>query len=136
METESNLRCLTAYLGLHNLASYAYKRLPRAHGTRQPRSSRATAIKREGKRKHMDEAYDSLPLLLGLLGRHVGFPDDGDDLAEHDGGVAVEERDAREALAVLERVDHHRLLRAEGDLRHLVGLERVRRLRENETLGR
>ena len=50
---------------------------------------------------------------------------DLDDLAEHDGGVAVQERDAGQALAVLERVHHQRLLGLELHLRHLVRLERV-----------
>merc|ERR550537_1443643 len=69
-----------------------------------------------------------LALLLGLLGRHVGLLDDLRHLAEHDGGVAVEEGDAGEALAILEGVDDERLLRAEDDLGHLVRLERVGRL--------
>merc|ERR1711998_185325 len=63
-------------------------------------------------------------LLLGrrhlLLRRH--------DLAKHHHAVTVEERDARQALAVLERVHHERLLRHEVALRHLVRLERVRLL--------
>ena len=41
-------------------------------------------------------------------------------------GVAVQEGDAGQALAVLERVHHQRLLGREHALRHLVGLERVR----------
>merc|ERR1719263_2388523 len=48
------------------------------------------------------------------------------DLSEHHNAVAVEESNARETLAVLERVDHKRLLRGEVHLRHLVGLERMR----------
>merc|ERR1719502_1466678 len=48
-----------------------------------------------------------------------------DDLAKHDGGVAVQEGNARQALAVLERVDHERVLRLEGALGDLVRLERV-----------
>mmetsp|Transcript_29659 Transcript_29659/g.64907 ORF Transcript_29659/g.64907 Transcript_29659/m.64907 type:complete len:572 (-) Transcript_29659:33-1748(-) len=67
-----------------------------------------------------------LLLLARLLWRHVRLGDDGGHLAKHDGGVTVEEGDARETLAVLERVDHERLLRPEDDLGHLVGLERVR----------
>merc|ERR1719197_739905 len=48
------------------------------------------------------------------------------DLPKHDHAVAVEESDAGETLAVLERVDHKRLLRGEVHLGHLVRLERVR----------
>merc|ERR1719359_150741 len=48
------------------------------------------------------------------------------DLPKHNHAVAVEESDAGETLAVLERVDDRRLLRREVHLRHLVGLERVR----------
>mmetsp|Transcript_2663 Transcript_2663/g.8904 ORF Transcript_2663/g.8904 Transcript_2663/m.8904 type:complete len:295 (+) Transcript_2663:210-1094(+) len=77
--------------------------------------------------KQIDEA-GLLLLLLVLLRWHVLLGDDGHDLAKHDGGVAVEEGNAREALAVLEGIDDERLLRAERDLRHLVGLERVGRL--------
>merc|ERR1719371_43401 len=48
------------------------------------------------------------------------------DLAKHDNAVAVEESDAGETLAVLEGVNHQRLLRGEVHLGHLVRLERVR----------
>ena len=48
-----------------------------------------------------------------------------DHLPEHDGGVAVEEGDAGEALAVLEGVHDQGLLGLEHDLRDLVGLEGV-----------
>merc|ERR1719359_622599 len=48
------------------------------------------------------------------------------DLPKHHHAVAVEESDAGETLAVLERVDHQRLLRGEVHLGHLVRLERVR----------
>merc|ERR1719371_90356 len=48
------------------------------------------------------------------------------DLAKHDNAVAIEESDAGETLAVLEGVDHQRLLRGEVHLGHLVRLERVR----------
>merc|ERR1719281_1387021 len=48
------------------------------------------------------------------------------DLAKHDDAVAVQERNARKTLAVLERVNDERLLRSEVHLGHLVGLERVR----------
>merc|ERR1719214_416340 len=48
------------------------------------------------------------------------------DLAKHDNAVAVEEGDAGETLAVLEGVDHQRLLRGEVHLGRLVRLERVR----------
>merc|ERR1719405_171828 len=48
------------------------------------------------------------------------------DLAKHDDAVAVQECDARETLAVLERVNDERLLRGEVHLGHLVRLERVR----------
>merc|ERR1719352_810857 len=51
-----------------------------------------------------------------------------DDLAKHHDAVAVEERNARQALAVLERVHDERLLRLEHALRHLVRLHRVRLL--------
>merc|ERR1711920_103115 len=108
-----------------NLMSYAHRRLSRAHIESQPHSPRVTV---KGRKASNDAAYDSLLLLARLLGGHVGFPDDGDDLAKHDGRVAVKEGNARETLAILERIDHHRLLRAERDLRHLVRLERVGRL--------
>mmetsp|Transcript_14645 Transcript_14645/g.39179 ORF Transcript_14645/g.39179 Transcript_14645/m.39179 type:complete len:521 (+) Transcript_14645:50-1612(+) len=48
-----------------------------------------------------------------------------DDLAKHHNAVAVHERHARQALAVLEGVAHERLLRLEAALSHLVGLEGV-----------
>merc|ERR1719333_2098357 len=48
------------------------------------------------------------------------------DLAKHDNAVAVQESDAGETLAVLEGVNHQRLLRGEVHLGHLVRLERVR----------
>merc|ERR1719359_2263863 len=48
------------------------------------------------------------------------------DLPKHDHAIAVKESDAGETLAVLERVDHKRLLRGEVHLGHLVRLERVR----------
>merc|ERR1719313_1065127 len=67
-----------------------------------------------------------LLLLARLLRRHVLLVLELGDLAKHDRGVAVEEGDAREALAVLERVDDERLLRHEDDLGHLVRIERVR----------
>merc|ERR1719198_40401 len=67
-------------------------------------------------------------LLLLLLRRHVLLGDDLGHLAKHDGGVAVEESDARQALAVLEAVNNERLLRLEDNLSHLVRLERVRGL--------
>merc|ERR1719263_10253 len=67
-----------------------------------------------------------LLLLASLLRRHVLLVLELGDLAKHDGGVAVEEGNARQALAVLEGVDHERLLRHEDDLGHLVRLERVR----------
>merc|ERR1719408_742307 len=63
-------------------------------------------------------------LLLALLNLELRRH----DLAEHHHAVAVQERDARQALAVLERVHHERLLRREGQLRHLVRLQRVRLL--------
>merc|ERR1712072_949052 len=50
------------------------------------------------------------------------------DLAKHDNAVAIQERDAAQALAVLERVYDQRLLRREGQLGHLVRLQRVRLL--------
>merc|ERR1712028_28197 len=67
-------------------------------------------------------------LLLLLLGGHVLLVNEVGHLAKHDGGVAVKERDAGEALAVLEGVDDEGLLRLEDDLGHLVRLERVRAL--------
>merc|ERR1712224_740164 len=48
------------------------------------------------------------------------------DLPKHHNAVAVEESDAGETLAVLERVNDKRLLRGEVHLGHLVRLERVR----------
>merc|ERR1719253_788243 len=62
--------------------------------------------------------------LLGL--EDLGL--DGHDLSKHDNTVAVHERDAGQTLAVLEGVRDERLLRLEGDLGHLVGLEGVRLL--------
>merc|ERR1719424_283021 len=64
-----------------------------------------------------------LLLLVGLVRRHVLLVHQAGYLAKHDGGVAVEESDARETLAVLEGVDDERLLGLEDDLGHLVGLE-------------
>merc|ERR1719253_1566312 len=49
----------------------------------------------------------------------------GDHLAKHHHPVAVHERDAGQALAVLEGVAHQRLLWLEAALSHLVGLEGV-----------
>merc|ERR1712087_693444 len=49
----------------------------------------------------------------------------GDHLAQHDHAIAVHERDARQALAILEGVAHQRLLRCKTALRHLVGLRGV-----------
>merc|ERR1719174_1674986 len=73
--------------------------------------------------------YKSMSCLLLLLARlirgHVLLVFERHDLAKHDGGVAVQERDAAEALAVLEGVDDKRLLRLEDDLGHLVRLEGV-----------
>merc|ERR1719188_2196283 len=46
-----------------------------------------------------------------------------DNLAKHHHAVAIHERHARQALAVLEGVAHQRLLRLEAALSHLVGLE-------------
>merc|ERR1719407_412416 len=48
------------------------------------------------------------------------------DLPKHDHTVAVEESDAGQTLAVLEGVDHQRLLGGEVHLGHLVRLQRVR----------
>merc|ERR1712176_1471130 len=48
-----------------------------------------------------------------------------DHLTKHHHAVAVHERHARQALAVLEGVAHQRLLRLEAALSHLVGLEGV-----------
>merc|ERR1711933_603986 len=59
------------------------------------------------------------PLLLTLA---------SDDLAQHRHAIAVHERNAREALAVLECVANERLLWLEAALRHFVRLERVRLL--------
>merc|ERR1719198_468867 len=76
-----------------------------------------------------DDDIRTLRLLLllgGLVRRHVLLVDERGHLAKHDSGVAVEEGNAREALAVLERVDDEGLLRDEDDLGHLVRLERVR----------
>merc|ERR1719337_546007 len=86
----------------------------------QVRLPRKAIAKADRTRAHL------LLLLAGLLGRHVLLVLERGHLAKHDGGVAVEERNAREALAVLERVDDDRLLRHEDDLGHLVRLERVR----------
>merc|ERR1712216_509432 len=77
------------------------------------------------RRKHTHIGTLLLALLAGLLRRHVLLVHQAGDLAKHDSGVAVEERDAGEALAVLEGVDDERLLGHEDDLRHLVRLERV-----------
>merc|ERR1711953_137297 len=59
------------------------------------------------------------PLLLTLA---------SDDLAQHHHAIAVHERDARKALAILECVANERLLWLEAALRHFVRLERVRLL--------
>merc|ERR1719231_1444750 len=67
-----------------------------------------------------------LLLLVFLIRGHVLLVDERGHLTKHDSGVAVEEGDTRESLAVLERVDDEGLLRNEDDLRHLVRLERVR----------
>lgn len=48
-----------------------------------------------------------------------------DDLAKHDSGVTVQERDAGQTLAVLEGVHDQRLAGLEHQLSHLVGLEGV-----------
>merc|ERR1712176_1195950 len=49
-----------------------------------------------------------------------------DDLAKHHHTIAIHERHARQALAVLEGVAHQGLLRREAALGHLVGLQGVR----------
>ena len=59
-------------------------------------------------------------LLLLLLDR-----DHRHDLTQHDNTVAIHEGDTGETLAVLEGVSDQRLLRLEGDLGHLVGLQVV-----------
>merc|ERR1719498_1209139 len=66
----------------------------------------------------------SLLLASRLVALRLG--DARDDFAKHDTAVAVHECNTREALAVLEGVAHERLLRLEGALCHLVGLERMR----------
>merc|ERR1719174_917185 len=66
--------------------------------------------------------------LLLAAGSGLLLPLAGDHLPQHHHAVAVHEGDAREALAVLEGVADKRLLRLEGALRHLVGLQRVRLL--------
>merc|ERR1712046_239607 len=65
-------------------------------------------------------------LLLATSGGGLLLPLARHHLSKHHHAVAVHERHAREALAVLEGVAHKRLLRLEGALRHFVGLERVR----------
>merc|ERR1719198_1181807 len=67
-----------------------------------------------------------LLLFVFLVRRHVLLVDERGHLTKHDSGVAVEEGNARESLAILERVDDEGLLRDEDDLGHLVRLERVR----------
>ena len=57
-----------------------------------------------------------------------------DDLAQHDNAIAVHEGNAREALAIFERVANQRLLRLKAALRHLVRLQRVRILKLLATL--
>merc|ERR1719502_372588 len=66
-----------------------------------------------------------LLLLAGLLRRHVLLVDERRHLAKHNSRVAVQEGNAREALAVLERVHDKGLLGHEDYLGHLVRLERV-----------
>jgi len=61
---------------------------------------------------------------LFLLDIDLGFDDD--DLTKHDNTVTVHECDTGETLAVLEGISDQRLLRLEGDLGHLVGLQGVR----------
>merc|ERR1712060_1030310 len=63
-------------------------------------------------------------LLLGLEDLRL----DRDDLSQHNNTVSVHESDTGETLAVLERVSDQGLLRLEGDLSHLVGLQGVRLL--------
>mmetsp|Transcript_44767 Transcript_44767/g.111447 ORF Transcript_44767/g.111447 Transcript_44767/m.111447 type:complete len:494 (-) Transcript_44767:32-1513(-) len=74
----------------------------------------------------LNRKHGLLLLLASLLSRHVLLVLEGDDLAKHDGGVAIEEGNAGEALARLEGVDDERLLGDEDNLGHLVRLERVR----------
>merc|ERR1719263_1905014 len=69
--------------------------------------------------------YWPCSLLLAAASSGLGLLDTRDDLAEHDHAVPVHEGHTREALAVLERVAHERLLRLEAALSHLVGLQGV-----------
>merc|ERR1711879_828821 len=55
----------------------------------------------------------------------VRLPLASDNLSEHDNTVSVHEGDARQALAIFERVAHKWLLRLESTLCHFVRLERV-----------
>mmetsp|Transcript_81691 Transcript_81691/g.218669 ORF Transcript_81691/g.218669 Transcript_81691/m.218669 type:complete len:492 (+) Transcript_81691:45-1520(+) len=69
----------------------------------------------------------NLLLLTSLPGLAIidTLVDLGHDLAQHDGTIAIQESNAGQPLAVLEGVHHQRLHRAEHDLSHLVGLQRM-----------
>merc|ERR1712167_564434 len=60
--------------------------------------------------------------VLHLLGRHVRDVDSL-HLAKHDSGVAIEERNTGQTLAVGEGVHNQRLLGHEHDLSGIVGLQ-------------
>merc|ERR1712178_630651 len=49
-----------------------------------------------------------------------------DDLSQHDHTITVHECNTRQALAILERIAHERLLRLEVAFSHLVRLQRMR----------
>merc|ERR1711977_567589 len=98
--------------------------MPRKRNAATPCSCHKNASSTSHLRKTPQSPASSSLLALGGLDL-VGLLH---DLAKHDNTVAVQERDAAQALAVLERVDNERLLRREGQLRHLVRLQRVRLL--------
>ena len=87
-----------------------------------------SAAKSRTRPQHADKIAARCACIRTRKQRRLSLVRHLDDLAEHDGGVAVEEGDAAEALAVLEAVDDERLRRLEHDLRHLVRLHAVRLL--------
>jgi len=68
---------------------------------------------------HAGAAASLLPLRCWCCLLHVG----GNHLAKHDCGVAVQEGNAGQTLAVLEAVHNQGLAGGENDLSHLVSLQ-------------
>merc|ERR1711976_1123133 len=79
----------------------------------------------KGKRhEHNGVSSGLLLLATGLLTILLGRA--SHDLSKHNAAVAIHEGNTGETLAILEGVAHERLLRLEGALSHLVGLQGVR----------